>query len=49
MHGGAPGSGAPLGNTNAWKHGAYTREALSERGMDRKHVRASRQMLKEFK
>jgi hypothetical protein len=27
MHGGARGSGAPVGNTNALKHGAYAGEA----------------------
>jgi hypothetical protein len=27
MHGGAPGSGAPLGNQNALKYGRYTKEA----------------------
>jgi hypothetical protein len=27
MHGGAPGSGAPKGNSNAFKHGRHTREA----------------------
>lgn len=27
MHGGAEGSGAPIGNQNALKHGLYTREA----------------------
>ena len=31
MHGGATGSGAPIGNQNALKHGMYTREALAER------------------
>lgn len=25
-HGGAPGTGAPMGNRNARKHGAYSRE-----------------------
>ena len=25
MHGGAKGSGAPIGNTNAFKHGMYTK------------------------
>ena len=30
MHGGARGSGAPLGNKNALKHGGFTREALTE-------------------
>lgn len=27
MHGGAKGSGAPIGNQNALKHGMYTQEA----------------------
>jgi hypothetical protein len=31
MHGGAPGSGAPKGNKNAFKNGCYTKEALAER------------------
>ena len=31
MHGGAKGFGAPKGNRNALKHGAYTREALAQR------------------
>ena len=31
MYGGATGSGAPRGNTNALKHGRYTRVAIEER------------------
>jgi uncharacterized protein YjcR len=31
MHGGANGSGAPKGNTNARKHGYYTKEQRAER------------------
>lgn len=31
MHGGAKGSGAPQGNRNAFKDGAFTREAIAER------------------
>jgi hypothetical protein len=31
MHGGAPGSGAPLGNRNAFKHGHYARAAVDVR------------------
>ena len=31
MHGGAWGSGAPLGNSNAVKHGYFTGEAIEER------------------
>lgn len=44
MHGGARGSGAPPGNQNALKHGAYAREiidALAE-------VRRLRREAKEF-
>ncbi len=29
MHGGAAGSGAPLGNQNALKHGKYSEEVIS--------------------
>ncbi|WP_407184644.1 HGGxSTG domain-containing protein [Bradyrhizobium centrosematis] len=31
MHGGAAGSGAPWGNRNAHKHGAFTQERIAER------------------
>ena len=31
MHGGAKGSGAPMGNQNALKHGYYTEESISKR------------------
>jgi len=31
MHGGAKGSGAPIGNRNALKHGQYTRSELADR------------------
>ncbi|QOZ13411.1 HGGxSTG domain-containing protein [Bradyrhizobium sp. CCBAU 51765] len=31
MHGGARGSGAPRGNQNALKHGAFTQEGIAER------------------
>jgi glucans biosynthesis protein len=31
MHGGALGSGAPLGNQNALKHGHFTRDKKAER------------------
>ncbi len=35
MHGGARGSGAPRGNRNAEKHGAFTREGIAERRANR--------------
>lgn len=48
MHGGAPGSGAPLGNNNALKHGLYTKEAIEDRKALRKFIRESEQTLKEL-
>jgi hypothetical protein len=45
MHGGAPGSGAPRGNTNALKHGRYTREAIEERRQVRTLLRQARMLL----
>jgi uncharacterized protein YjcR len=42
MHGGAEGSGAPIGNQNALKHGTYTRQAIAER-------KALGDMMREFK
>jgi len=38
MHGGAPGSGAPPGNKNAFKTGRYTRQAKAERKTERKKI-----------
>jgi len=46
MHGGAQGSGAPHGNKNALKHGAFTREALERRGQMRALLREARELLK---
>jgi hypothetical protein len=31
IHGGAPGSGAPMGNLNARKHGLFAKDAIVER------------------
>ena len=45
MHGGAPGSGAPRGNKNALKHGAYTREAIAERRQVQELIRRARKQL----
>lgn len=44
MHGGADGSGAPLGNKNAFKHGRFTKKAIA----DRKLVRELKKQAKEF-
>jgi hypothetical protein len=45
MHGGAPGSGAPPGNKNAFKHGLYTRDAIAQRRQVRQLIRQSRALL----
>jgi hypothetical protein len=45
MHGGAAGSGAPLGNKNALKHGRFTREAYSERRLVRSLLQESRALI----
>jgi hypothetical protein len=48
MHGGAQGSGAPRGNQNALKHGAFTKEALERRGAMRDLIREARKFLREI-
>ena len=48
MHGGAKGSGAPRGNKNALKHGAYTKEALARRAMMQSLFREARKLLREL-
>jgi uncharacterized protein YjcR len=45
MHGGAPGSGAPLGNKNALKHGHFTREAIEARRAVQDLLRQSRALI----
>ncbi len=44
MHGGALGSGAPLGNHNAFKHGLYTKEERARF----KQFRALNRQVREF-
>ena len=48
MHGGARGSGAPIGNTNALKHGMYTKAAREERQMVRRLIREMEERLQEI-
>jgi len=45
MHGGAAGSGAPVGNKNALRHGRYTTEALSRRRQLSDLIRQSRAVI----
>jgi hypothetical protein len=42
MHGGAAGSGAPVGNKNALRHGRYTAEATARRRQLSDLIRQSR-------
>ena len=48
MHGGAAGSGAPIGNKNALRHGHYTAEAIAERRGLAALIRLSRATLAEL-
>ena len=48
MHGGAAGSGAPAGNQNAVKHGAFTKKAIERRNAARELFRKARKLLKEL-
>jgi hypothetical protein len=45
MHGGAFGSGAPNGNSNALRHGRYTAQAIATRREMRALLRGSRKMI----
>jgi glucans biosynthesis protein len=44
MHGGAPGSGAPLGNQNAFKHGHYSANAIAWRRAMRVLLKQAREL-----
>lgn len=46
MHGGAKGSGAPLGNQNALKHGAHTAEMKRFNAFLREAIARSHDLLK---
>jgi uncharacterized protein YjcR len=48
MHGGASGSGAPIGNQNALRHGEYTAEAIARRREMSKLIRMARDTLAEL-
>jgi hypothetical protein len=45
VHGGAPGSGAPKGNRNAFKTGAHTAASRARLKAMRDYVRASRSLM----
>jgi hypothetical protein len=48
MHGGAEGSGAPMGNRNALKNGMYTRKAIEARRQLRAFLKAVNETLEQF-
>jgi hypothetical protein len=48
LHGGAAGSGAPRGDKNALKHGAYTRERIQERRQTRDFLRQARALIQKM-
>jgi hypothetical protein len=48
MHGGAPGTGAPIGNHNALKNGLYTRAAIRQRKITRQLIREARNTVREI-
>ncbi|WP_347336521.1 MULTISPECIES: HGGxSTG domain-containing protein [Bradyrhizobium] len=48
MHGGAAGSGAPFGNSNAVKHGFFTSEAIEERELVRTVLREAERLLRQL-
>ena len=49
MHGGAPGSGAPMANLNARKHGLFTKDAIVERRRIQALLGEARKLLQAMK
>jgi uncharacterized protein YjcR len=49
MHGGAQGSGAPMANQNARKHGLFTTDAIAERRQIQALLGEARKLLEEMK
>jgi hypothetical protein len=49
MHGGAPGSGAPMANLNARKHGLFTKDAIAERRRIQALLGEARKLLQAMK
>ena len=48
MHGGAQGSGAPMGNQNALQHGMYSRDTLEFKKHMRKLLRDGRDAIEKL-
>jgi hypothetical protein len=49
MHGGAAGSGAPRNNTNALRHGRFTREAYADRRLVRSLLQETRALISKIR
>ena len=49
MHGGADGSGAPKGNTNALRHGRYTGAAIEAQREVAELIRDGREFLRRMR
>jgi hypothetical protein len=49
MHGGAPVSGAPKQNKNAFKHGLFTKDAIEERKQVQALIGQTRKLLQDLK
>jgi hypothetical protein len=49
MHGGAPGSGAPMANLNARKHGLFTKDAIAERKRIQALLGDARKLVREIR
>ncbi len=49
IHGGAPGTGAPIGNQNARKHSLYTKAAIEERRQVRGFIGEMQTLLQSIK
>lgn len=45
MHGGAKGSGAPVGNRNAWKHGMRSAAVMEDQRNLRETLRDARSII----
>ena len=48
LHGGAPGSGAPIGNQNRLKHGLYSASAVEERRTLQAYLKEMSDMVKQI-
>lgn len=48
MHGGAKGSGAPRGNKNALKHGAFTKAPIENRAELGRMIKGAKKLLHEI-